>query len=48
MWDKTFTVVLERAGLVAVQFLVSASEASMVDGPEVAAHAEVGQSSITE
>ena len=43
-----FAVAFESAGLVAVQLLVSASEASMVDGPEVAAHAEVGQSSITE
>jgi hypothetical protein len=38
-----FAVVLERAGLVTVQFLVSASEASMVEGYEVLAHALLGQ-----
>ena len=43
-----FAVVLERAGLVAVQFLVSASEASMVEGYEACAHALLGQSSVTE
>ena len=43
-----FAVVLKRAGLVAVQFLVSASEVSMVEGYEVCAHALLGQSSVTE
>lgn len=33
-----FAVVLERAGLVAVHFLVFASGASMVEGEEVGAH----------
>jgi len=43
-----FAVVLERARLVAVQFLVSASGASMGKVYEVCAHALLGQSSVTE
>ena len=41
-------VVFERARLVVFQFLVSASEVSMVEGLEVGAHAVLSQSSITE
>lgn len=41
-------VVVERVGLVAVQFLVSASEASMVEGKAIGAHAMLGQSPITQ
>ena len=43
-----FAVVLERVVLVAVQLLVSASEASMVEGYKVCAHALLGQSFVTE
>jgi hypothetical protein len=43
-----FAVVFERARLIVVQFLVSASEASMVEGLEVGAHAVLTQYSIPE